>query len=135
MQACEFKREVDKVHLLRRPNPELRHGEVLGTMTALLFLGKPDYDAVKTVVVLPSGVSVNMLSSCMFWFLLFLWFERWTGGAIVVLFCNHAAASSELSCSYLERFTVLALCAELALRPEVDCCSTHFAPLLERLSC
>ncbi len=47
MQACEFKREVDKVHLLRRPNPELRHGEVLGTMTALLFLGKPDYDAVK----------------------------------------------------------------------------------------
>jgi len=47
MAACDFKHEVDKVHLLRRPNPELRHGEVLGTMAALLFLGKPDYDAVK----------------------------------------------------------------------------------------
>ncbi len=47
MQPCKFKHEVDKVHLLRRPNPELRHGEVLGTMTALLFLGKPDCDAVK----------------------------------------------------------------------------------------
>jgi len=47
MQDCDFKHEVDKVHLLRRPNPELRHGEVLGTMAALLFLGKPDYDAVK----------------------------------------------------------------------------------------
>ena len=47
LHACEFKKQVDKVHLQRRPNPELRHGEVLGTMTALLFLGKPDYDAVK----------------------------------------------------------------------------------------
>jgi hypothetical protein len=47
LHACEFKKQVDKVHLLRRPNPELRHGEVLGAMTALLFLGKPDYDAVK----------------------------------------------------------------------------------------
>lgn len=47
LHACDFKREVDKVHLLRRPNPELRHGEVLGAMTALLFIGKPDYDAVK----------------------------------------------------------------------------------------
>jgi len=47
MHACEFKTQVDKIHLLRRPNPELRHGEVLGAMTALLFIGKPDYDAVK----------------------------------------------------------------------------------------
>jgi len=47
LYACEFKKQVDKVHLHRRPNPELRHGDVLGSMTALLFLGKPDYDAVK----------------------------------------------------------------------------------------
>ena len=46
-RACEFKKRVDTVHLLRRPNPELRHGDVLSTMTALLFIGKPDYDAVK----------------------------------------------------------------------------------------
>jgi len=46
-RAVDFKKTVDKVHLLRRPEPELRHGDVLGTMTALLFLGKPDYDAVK----------------------------------------------------------------------------------------
>ena len=47
LHTCEFKKEVDKVHLLRRPNPELRHGDVLATMTAMLFIGKPDYDAVR----------------------------------------------------------------------------------------
>ncbi len=47
LHACEFKKEVDKVHLHRRPNPELRHGDVLATMTAMLFIGKPDYDAVR----------------------------------------------------------------------------------------
>lgn len=47
LAACELKKQVDKVHLLRRPNPELRHGDVISTMIALLFIGKPDYDAVK----------------------------------------------------------------------------------------
>lgn len=47
LQACEFKKRIDTVHLQRRPNPELRHGDVLSTMTALIFIGKPDYDAIK----------------------------------------------------------------------------------------
>lgn len=47
MRASKFKAEVDKVFLLRRPNPELSHGDILSAMTGLIFLGKPDFDAIK----------------------------------------------------------------------------------------
>jgi hypothetical protein len=47
LRGCDFMNQVDRIHLLRRPNPELLHSEILSTMAALLFIGKPDYDAIK----------------------------------------------------------------------------------------
>ena len=38
---------LDEVVLPERPEPEIPHSEVMTTMTALLALGKPDFEAVE----------------------------------------------------------------------------------------
>jgi len=47
LEACEYKKHVNRVHLPSRPNPELKHSDILSVMIALIFIGKPYYDAVR----------------------------------------------------------------------------------------
>ena len=44
----ELSERVDQVQIPTRPTPDISHGDVVTTMTGLVALGKPDFEAVKS---------------------------------------------------------------------------------------